>query len=242
MEALLFDCDGVLVDTERNGHRVAFNETFLSLGLDVYWSIEEYKELLRISGGKERMIHYFNNSGWPTGMENQKTFIEELHTLKTSIFMELIESKQLPLRPGVARIVDEAIDAGVKLAVCSTSNLKAVTRIVKVLLGEKRMSFFSGIFAGDMVSRKKPDPEIYNLCAQRLKLNPEKCCVIEDSHNGLRAAKAAGFNCIVTTNGYTREEDFSSADAVFSELGDNPLQVTLFDLESIIINKQNSSK
>lgn len=234
MEALLFDCDGVLVDTERDGHRVAFNKAFSQKGIDVSWSIDEYKELIRVAGGKERMKHYFDVKGWPEGDYDKTELIRDLHVLKTSLFMELIESGKLPLRPGVARLIDEAIDAGIKLAVCSTSNVKAVTRIVDVLLGEARKKHISGIFAGDMVPKKKPDPAVYNLCTEKLGLNPEKGCVVEDNRNGLLAAKAAGYKCIITTNGYTRDENFSEADAIFTDLGDDPVQVTIDDLKSLI--------
>jgi beta-phosphoglucomutase-like phosphatase (HAD superfamily) len=164
MEALIFDCDGVLVDTERDGHLVAFNKAFAEKGIRVNWGIDEYKELVRIAGGKERMKYYFERKGWPRDYENKDQLIIDLHLLKTKIFMDLIESGALPLRPGVMRIVDEAIANRIKLAVCSTSNEKSVNLIVEKLLGEERCAHFSGIFTGDVVSLKKPDPEIYNLC------------------------------------------------------------------------------
>lgn len=233
MEALLFDCDGVLVDTEKDGHRVAFNMAFSRKGIGADWGVDEYRELVKVSGGKERMKHYFEGTGWPEGAYDRTGFIRELHALKTSLFMELIESGRLPLRPGVARLVDEAIGAGTVLAVCSTSNVKAVTRIVDVLLGPERKKHFSGIFAGDMVPRKKPDPAVYHLCTEKLMLNPDRGCVVEDSRNGLLAARAAGYRCIITTNEYTRDEDFSEADAVYDELGDDPVQVRLEDLRKL---------
>lgn len=234
MEALLFDCDGVLVDTERDGHRVAFNQAFATFGIDVEWNADEYKELVKVAGGKERMKHYFDQKGWPDTSTDHDALIKELHRLKTELFMELIETGKLPFRPGVARLIDEAIAAGIKLAVCSTSDVKAVTRIVEVLLGAERKKYFSGIFAGDMVSKKKPDPAVYNLCVERLSINPANCMVVEDSRNGLLAAKVAGFNCIITTNDYTMDEDFSEADAIYSELGDDPVQVNIHDLKTWI--------
>lgn len=234
MEALLFDCDGVLVDTEKDGHRVAFNLAFSQKGINATWGADEYKDLVKVAGGKERMKYYFNQKGWPNGNYDRDEFIKELHILKTSLFMELIESGKLPLRPGVARIVDEALAEGIKLAVCSTSNVKAVTKIVEVLLGEERKKHFSGIFAGDMVSKKKPDPAVYNLCTEKLGLNPENCCVVEDSRNGLLAAKAAGYKCIITMNNYTKDEDFSEADAIYTELGDAPVQVTIKDFKKLL--------
>ncbi len=235
LKAILFDCDGVLVDTERDGHRVAFNQAFAEKGLGIEWSVELYGKLLKIAGGKERMRHYFEQNGWPAGVEDRDAFIQELHLLKTDLFMKIIESGQLPLRPGVERIVDEAISAGVILAVCSTSNVRAVTLVVERLLGERRKAHFSGIFAGDMVSKKKPDPEIYNLAKEKLQLNPDECVVVEDSRNGLLAAKAAGFPCLITKSSYTDDEDFSEADAIYDELGDPPdPYVTLSEFKTIV--------
>ena len=238
IKAIIFDCDGVLVDTERDGHRVAFNRAFAGKGLDFAWNEDLYGELLRVAGGKERMRHFFDSRGWPPDVKDRDEFIKELHRLKTQLFMQIIESGELSLRPGVARLVDEAIAKGLVLAVCSTSNERAVNLIVEKLLGRERKACFRAILAGDIVSKKKPDPEIYNLALERLKLTPGECAVIEDSRNGLLAAKAAGMHCIVTTNGYTEDEDFSEADVVVSELGDPP--AVQIDLEIIRKNLQSA--
>ena len=140
-----------------------------------------------------------------------------MHKKKTVIFTDLIDSRALPLRPGVMRLVDEAIAAGLPIAVCSTSNEKSVRAIVEQLLGPDRAPRIT-IFAGDVVAAKKPDPAIYRLAADTLAIAPDKAVVIEDSHIGLRAAKAAGMNCIVTMSPYTADEDFSLADRVVSDL------------------------
>ncbi|XP_074559858.1 CBBY-like protein [Curcuma longa] len=223
--ALLFDCDGVLVDTEKDGHRVSFNETFSERELGVSWDVQLYGELLKIGGGKERMTAYFNKTGWPVKApkteEERKDFIASLHKRKTDLFMVLIEKKLLPLRPGVERLIDEALAKGVKVAVCSTSNEKAVSAIVSFLLGPDRANKIA-IFAGDVVPRKKPDPAIYLLAAETLGVDPASCVVVEDSAIGLSAAKAAGMKCIITKSGYTAEEDFVTADAVFDCIGDPP--------------------
>lgn len=238
MEALIFDCDGVLVDTERDGHRIAFNMAFADRGIDVVWSVEEYKSLLKVAGGKERMKYYFDEHGWPDQFADQAELIISLHKQKTQFFMQLIESGALPLRPGIKRIVDEAIANKLKLAVCSTSNEKSVRLIVELLLGTERAGKFEAILAGDIVSRKKPDPEIYNLCIDKLNLNPQDCMVIEDSRNGLLAAKAANFNCLITTNAYTVDENFAEADILVTELGDDPdVQITIDDLILMVKNK-----
>lgn len=234
MQALIFDCDGVLVDTERDGHRVAFNAAFKAIGWKTEWSVERYGELLTTAGGKERMRRHFDQMGWPVPEPERDAAIATLHKLKTDLFMELIESGALPLRAGIARIVDEAIAANLKIAVCSTSNERAVQAVVDKMLGAKRAQQIK-VFAGDIVAKKKPDPAIYNLAARDLGLDPKKCVVVEDSNNGLRAAKAAGMNCIVTISSYTAGEDFKLADRIVPELGDVPNSVIkLTDLRSLV--------
>jgi len=222
MKALIFDCDGVLADTERDGHRVAFNRAFAAKGYGIQWDVEMYGELLKIAGGKERMRHYFTVNGWPDDAGDKDALIKELHGLKTSLFMEIIAAGQLPVRPGVKRLVDEAIRERIMLAVCSTSNEKSVNMIVNTLLGPERKKHFACILAGDIVSRKKPDPEIYNLARRELDVAADHCVVVEDSRNGLLAAKAAGMRCIVTKSSYTHDERFEEADLVVDELGDPP--------------------
>jgi len=234
-KALIFDCDGVLAETERDGHRVAFNRMFADKGYPVHWGIALYKELLKVGGGKERMKHYFDETSWPAGAGDEDALIKELHKLKTDYYTQIIESGEMPPRPGVARLVDEASAAGVELAVCSTSNERAVNAVLEKLLGPERKAKFDVVLAGDVVSKKKPDPEIYLLALDRLHLGPAECVVVEDNRNGLLAAKGAGLHCIVTTNEYTQDEDFSEADLVVSELGDPPnVQVDLARIRSIV--------
>jgi HAD superfamily hydrolase (TIGR01509 family) len=232
MKALIFDCDGVLVDTERDGHRVAFNRAFAAAGLEVEWDVGLYGELLKVAGGKERMTHYFDKNGWPRG-QTAVSLIPELHKRKTAIFTELVASGSLPLRPGINRIVDEAHAAGVRLGVCTTSDPKSVAGVLD-LMGPKRKAYFEIVLAGDVVSKKKPDPEIYNLAKHRLGLEGRDCVVIEDSRNGLLSAVGAGMRCLITTSTYTRDEDFREAARVVPELGDAPkVLITLKDLRSI---------
>ena len=224
-EALLFDCDGVLVDTEKDGHRVAFNLAFAEKGLDHVWDAELYGRLLETGGGKERMMAYFTEVADRepfkslTDPDAQWELCKELHALKTELFMKMIEDGQMPLRPGVKRLVAEAIDSGTPVAVCSTSNEKAVSTIVKVMLGDDVAKVMK-VFAGDMVPKKKPDPAIYNMAAEDFGVDPARCVVVEDSRIGLRAAKAAGMRCVVTRSSYTQEENFDIADAVFDCIGD----------------------
>ncbi len=234
MKALLFDCDGVLVDTEREGHRVAFNRAFMRKGYAIEWDVGLYGELLAVAGGKERMRHYFDRHGWPDDATDREELIRELHVLKTNLFREIIESGELSLRPGVARLIDEALADGVDIAICSTSADRAVTLIAERLLGPQRAARLKGIFAGDSVPRKKPDPAVYNLALQQLGHAPGECVVVEDSRNGFLAARAAGIPCVITTNGYTASEDFADAALVVPELGDAPnIKVTLHDLKGL---------
>lgn len=225
MQALIFDCDGVLVDTERDGHRVAFNQAFAALGIDRHWSVQRYAALLHTAGGKERMTRDFNEVGWPVAEADRKALIQSLHLRKTDLFMDLITAGGLPLRPGVARMVDEAIAAGLPVAVCSTSSERAVQTVIDTMLGAARARHIR-LFAGDMVAAKKPDPAIYSLAATTLKLDPAACVVIEDSHIGLTAARAAGMRCIVTKSAYTAEEDFTGADRIVADL-DAGIDLTL---------------
>ena len=231
MKALIFDCDGVLIDTERDGHRIAFNRAFAAAGIAADWGVDLYGELLKVAGGKERMTHYFNESGWPQG-QTAATLIPELHKHKTAIFTELVRSGGLPLRPGVARLVDEARAAGIRLGVCTTSDPKSVDGVLD-LMGAKRKGWFEIVLAGDVVKKKKPDPEIYDLAKKKLGLDGRDCVVIEDSRNGLLAAVGAGMPCLITTSTYTKEEDFGEAFKVVPELGDAPnVLVTLRDLQA----------
>ena len=218
IKAIFFDQDGVIVDTERDGHRVAFNETFAEFGFTAEWSVEKYHELLQIGGGKERMRHHLRTAGFgvPIAPEEEDAVIQRLHLRKTDRFIELLESGRLPLRPGVQRLMREARDAGLTLGVCTTSNERSASAITSGLLGDIPFAF---VLAGDVVKKKKPDPEIYRMALERTGLRPDECVVVEDSNIGCRAAKAAGCHVVATVNGYTRGEDLSMADIVVAHLG-----------------------
>jgi HAD superfamily hydrolase (TIGR01509 family) len=231
LKALIFDCDGVLADTERDGHRVAFNQAFADHGLDAEWGVEQYGKMLEVAGGRERMRHFFNMTGWPAGAEtDHDAFISRLHADKSRTFRALVRNGSLPLRPGIKRMVDQAHAEGIRLAVCSTASMESVLCVLD-LLGPERTSWFEHVLAGDVVNRKKPDPAVYLLALERLGLDAAECVVIEDSSIGLQAALGAGIRCLVTTSAYTLDEDFSGAGRVVANLGDPPGQhVKLADL------------
>ncbi|MCD6576527.1 MAG: HAD-IA family hydrolase [Anaerolineaceae bacterium] len=219
IKAFFFDQDGVIIDTEKDGHRVAFNETFKAFGLDAEWSVEDYHSLLQVGGGKERMRHYHHTKGFGIELtpEAEESFIKKLHQYKTDTFIRLLESNKLPLRPGIRRIMQEINEMGLVLAVTTTSNQRAAQAVATKILPEIHFDF---ILAGDVVKVKKPNPEIYLMAMERAGLKPEECLVIEDSRNGVAAAHAAGIRVIATTNFYTEKEDLSLADIVVTCLGD----------------------
>ena len=224
MPALIFDCDGVLADTERDGHRPAFNQTFAEAGLDVQWSVEEYGEKLKIGGGKERMASLLTDdfvraNGLPIDPEGQKELLAGWHRRKTDLYKEAVRAGRLPGRPGIARIVKEAIAADWTLAVASTSAEESVRAVLEHAVGAEDASHFA-VFAGDVVPAKKPDPAIYLLALEELGVAPDDAIVVEDSRNGLLAAVGADLRCVVTVSSYTEHEDMSEAALVVSSLGD----------------------
>jgi HAD superfamily hydrolase (TIGR01509 family) len=219
IKAVFFDIDGVIIDTERDGHRVSFNMTFKEFGFTDEWSVDYYHELLQVAGGKERMKHHWQTKGFSKPVTDTEIdeLVKAMHKRKTAVFVDLIESLKLPLRPGVHRFMREAMQAGLKIAVCTTSNEKAAKAVTEKALPDIK---FDLVLAGDVVSKKKPDPEIYNLALSRTGLKPDEAFVVEDSRNGVLAAKAAGLPVLVTTNYYTEKEDVSTGDIIVTCLGD----------------------
>ena len=224
MPALIFDCDGVLADTERDGHRRAFNETFAEVGLPVHWSEQEYGEKLMIGGGKERMASLLSDAfvkanGLPADADGQRALLADWHRRKTARYKEIVAAGRLPARSGIARVVAEALGANWTLAVASTSAQESVWAVLEHAVGPATAARFA-VFAGDSVAAKKPDPAIYQLALEQLGLQAADAIVIEDSRNGLLAAVAAGLRCVVTVSGYTAGEDMNEAVLVVTSLGD----------------------
>ncbi|WP_433384381.1 HAD-IA family hydrolase [Actinoplanes sp. CA-142083] len=220
MTALVFDCDGVLADTERYGHLPAFNATFEQFGLPAHWSEREYGEKLSIGGGKERMASLFDDPAFANSVRGDRTeLLVKWHKAKTAAFKKLVAEGHIPPRPGIARIIEAALAQGWTVAVASTSAEDSVRAVLERAVGGETAKSVP-VFAGDIVPAKKPDPAIYRLTVDRLGLSPVDTLVVEDSRNGLLAAAGAGLRCLVTVNGYTRDEDFTEAALVVSELGD----------------------
>jgi dihydroxyacetone kinase phosphoprotein-dependent L subunit len=222
--ALVLDCDGVLADTERYGHLVAFNQVFTEFGLPVHWSLDNYRTKVLIGGGKERLAslltpEFVAAAGLPADPAGQQAAIAAWHQRKTEIYTELVTSGAVPPRPGIARIIGDALAAGWRVAVASTSAEPSVVATLKRAAGDELAAQVK-VFAGDIVTSKKPAPDIYLVALDWLGLPAGQVVVIEDSRNGLLAATGAGLATVVTVNDLTRDEDFSEAALVVSSLGD----------------------
>lgn len=234
LEALLFDVDGTLADTERDGHRVAFNRAFAEAGLDWDWTPALYGRLLEVTGGKERIRHYLatERPDFRFAGEADRE-IAKLHQRKTHYYTRLLGEGGIPLRPGVERLLREAREAGLRLAVATTTTPANVGALLVNTLGPGAMDWFEVIAAGDVVPNKKPAPDIYTYAMAHLGLEPDACLAFEDSANGVRSVLDSGIrSLIITTNSYTLDHDFTGATIVLDQLGepDRPCRVLSGDI------------
>ena len=220
VEALIFDVDGTLADTEE-AHRQAFNDAFRAHGLDFTWSRELYRELLQVTGGKERLAAFFYRARL-TARERLllSDLIPRLHATKTAFYLDRVKLGSVPLRAGVRRLLTEARAAGVRLAIASTTSPDNVSALLEGVLGSGALNEFGVIATGDAVSRKKPAPDIYLLALSRLGLPARRAVAFEDSGIGVTAAKAAGLLTVATPSDWTRDQDFAAADLVLPSLAD----------------------
>jgi HAD superfamily hydrolase (TIGR01509 family) len=220
IKSIIFDVDGTLADTE-DGHRKSFNKAFAESGLDWNWDVALYDKLLRVTGGKER-IKYFVETCQPDFAKpsDYEGFVKNLHAVKTRYYTDMLGKGNIPLRPGIKQLIHDAHQAGIALAIATTTTPENVTALLEVGLGKNWADFFAANGCGDIVPRKKPAPDIYYWVLEKMGLSAADCIALEDSENGLRSGLAAGIKTFVTLNHYTRNQDFAGAAGVFNDLSD----------------------
>jgi HAD superfamily hydrolase (TIGR01509 family) len=220
LEALVFDVDGTIADTEE-AHRQAFNAAFDEHDLGWHWSRNRYSELLRVSGGRERMLLHLESLQLPPAEKKALADrLADIHRSKVRIYKTLVETGRVPLRLGVKRLIDEARAAGLKLGIATTGTAAGVEALIAHTLGKDAPGWFQVFAAGEQVANKKPAPEIYQLVLRWLGAPPATCIAFEDSENGVKAAHAAGLFVVATPTFWTLDQDFSQADLMLPTLGD----------------------
>lgn len=219
LRAVIFDVDGTLAETERDGHRDAFNRAFERLGLPDRWDELLYDQLVRVAGSRERLAHYFDRHRSLSAAERER-LAEEAYRIKNEEFRRLVAAGRIRVRPGILRLIDTLQAGGLLTAVATAGSRGVIQPLLEKLLGRDRVSRLAAIVTGEDVARKKPDPEVYRLTLSKLRLSPCEALVVEDSQNGLEAAKAAGLPCLIVPSHYRWSHDFGRADLIVEELGD----------------------
>lgn len=222
IKAIIFDVDGTLADTE-DAHRISFNKAFAENKLDWNWDVELYDKLLKVTGGKERIKYFISdfNTAYKKP-ENWDDFVKHLHAVKTTHYTAMMRAGGVPLRPGIKQLITDAHKAGITLAIATTTSPENVSALLEVGLGKNWVDYFAANGCGDIVPAKKPAPDIYNWVLDKIKIAPADCIALEDSYNGLRASLGAGIKTYITTNHYTRNQDFTGAAGVFEDLSNLP--------------------
>lgn len=220
LEALIFDVDGTLANTERDGHLVAFNEAFKELELDWFWSNNLYHKLLDVTGGQLRIKYYLKTYRPDFECEDVDALAKKVHALKTKIFVRLADTGAIPLRTGVARLLNEAHSTGLRLAIATTTTPANVDALITHTLGADVLDWFEVIGAGDVALNLKPAGDIYHYVLKKMNLDPNQAIAFEDSHNGIVASSDAKLNTLITVNEYTKTHQFDGAMAVLNHLGE----------------------
>lgn len=222
LQALIFDVDGTLADTE-SAHRAAFNHAFAELGMDWHWDEPLYTELLGISGGKERIQHYWRLAHPDIraldGQAVQDT-INRIHELKTAAYEKAVQDGAVALRPGVLKLIEAAFADGLRLAIATTTSPVNIGALLRNAIGPDWRQYFTVVEDASTAPFKKPHPQVYLQTLQRLQLPARACLALEDSANGLQAALAAGLATIITPNTFTAHHDFKGALRVLDSLRD----------------------
>ena len=220
IKAIIFDVDGTLADTE-DGHRQSFNKAFAENGLDWNWDAALYNKLLKVTGGKERIKYFVSDFltdfAKPADFDD---FVKKLHAVKTTHYTRMLSEGHIPLRPGIRQLIQDAHDAGITLAISTTTTPENVSALLEVTLGRDWEKLFAANGCGDIIPHKKPAPDIYLWVLDKLGLSAADCIALEDSENGLRSSLAAGIKTYVTTNQFTRNQDFTGAAGVYDDLSD----------------------
>jgi len=220
LKALIFDVDGTLANTERDGHLVAFNLAFAELGLNWVWSNELYHKLLDVTGGQLRIKHYVNDYKPDFTCDDLDTFAASIHALKTKIYVRLVNEGKIPLRPGVERLFHEARDAGLRMAIATTTTPANVDALIANTLGREALDWFEVIGAGNIVPNLKPAGDIYHWVLEQMNLEAKDCIAFEDSCNGIVSATDANLKTLITVNEYTSSHQFDEAIVILNNLGE----------------------
>jgi HAD superfamily hydrolase (TIGR01509 family) len=227
LNAIIFDMDGTLADTEEI-HRQAFNTAFAEFRIDCEWGPEEYKQLLSVSGGKERIRTYLLNHALVALSKAEIIKLAAIiHKRKSEIYREKLVQGHVGLRPGVARLINEAVAQGLQLGIATSSSIKNVEALLTNTLGADSLKLFDGVVTCETVTDKKPSPSVYQFALAKLGVSPEHCVAIEDTHNGNMAARGAGINTIITTHTFTVDDDFTGARLVVDQLGEPGIPFTV---------------